>query len=54
MAMMDRLAGRIHPPLALRRAIRLAETGKPAEAFRLMATAARAGIPEAQYRVARC
>ncbi|MBZ9993114.1 tetratricopeptide repeat protein [Mesorhizobium sp. BH1-1-4] len=54
MAMMDRLAGRIHPPLALRRAIRLAEAGKPAEAFRLMATAARAGIPEAQYRVARC
>lgn len=54
MVMMDRLAGRIHPALALRRAIQLAEKGKPAEAFPLMATAARAGIPEAEYRVARC
>lgn len=54
MAMMDRLAGRIHPALALRRAIQLAEKGKLSEAFPLMATAARAGIPEAEYRVARC
>ena len=53
MVMMDRLVGRIHPALALRRAIQLAEKGKPAEAFPLMATAARAGIPEAEYRVAR-
>ena len=54
MMMMDRLAGRIHPALALRRAIQLAEKGKLSEAFPLMARAARAGIPEAEYRVARC
>ncbi|MDG4879741.1 SEL1-like repeat protein [Mesorhizobium sp. WSM4884] len=54
MAILDRLTGRIHPALALRRAMRLAETGKPAEAFPLMATAARAGIPEAEYQIARC
>ena len=54
MVMMGRLAGRIHPALALRRAIQLAEKGKLSEAFPLMATAARAGIPEAEYRVARC
>ncbi|WP_224670782.1 tetratricopeptide repeat protein [Mesorhizobium sp. BH1-1-5] len=52
--MMDRLAGHIHPALALRRAIQLSEKGKVAEAFPLMATAARAGVPEAEYRVARC
>ena len=54
MVMMDRLAGRIHPALALRRAIQLAEKGKLSEAFPLMAKAARAGIPEAEHRVARC
>src|SRR5438445_4411199 len=54
MKMLDRLTGRIHPALALRRAIQLADSGKPAEAFPLLAIAARAGIPEAEYRVARC
>ncbi|QPC93105.1 tetratricopeptide repeat protein [Mesorhizobium sp. INR15] len=53
MVMMDRLAGHIHPALALRRGIQLAEKGKLAKAFPLMAIAARAGIPEAECRVAR-
>jgi hypothetical protein len=52
MAILDRLNG-LHPALALRRAVRLAESGKLAEAFPLVAIAARAGIPEAEYRVAR-
>ncbi|TGR74838.1 hypothetical protein EN866_37350, partial [Mesorhizobium sp. M2D.F.Ca.ET.223.01.1.1] len=52
MAILDRLTG-LHPALALRRAVRLAESGKLAEAFPLMAIAARAGFPEAEYRVAR-
>ncbi|MET3594447.1 hypothetical protein ABID26_003855 [Mesorhizobium shonense] len=53
MAILDRLSG-LHPALALRRAVRLNAGGKPAEAFHLMAIAARAGIPEVEYRVARC
>ncbi|TGQ69341.1 hypothetical protein EN829_029485 [Mesorhizobium sp. M00.F.Ca.ET.186.01.1.1] len=53
MAILDRLTG-LRPTLALRRAVQLAESGKAAEAFALMAIAARAGIPEAEYRVARC
>ena len=52
MTILDRLTG-FHPASALRRAIQLAEAGKAAEAFPLMAIAARAGIPEAEYRVAR-
>ncbi|TGS65846.1 hypothetical protein EN817_26355 [Mesorhizobium sp. M3A.F.Ca.ET.174.01.1.1] len=54
MAMLDRLTGYARPTLALRRAIQLSGDGKPAEAFPLMAIAARAGIAEAEYRVARC
>ncbi|UCI09547.1 SEL1-like repeat protein [Mesorhizobium sp. B1-1-8] len=53
MAILDRLTG-LRPALALRRAVQLAEAGKAAQAFHLMATAARADIPEAEYRVARC
>ncbi|MDX8482051.1 tetratricopeptide repeat protein [Mesorhizobium sp. VK24D] len=54
MAILDRLTGRIHPALALRRAIQLSDSGKSAEAFALMAIAARAGIAEAEYRIGRC
>ncbi len=53
MAILDRLTA-LRPTLALRRAVQLADSGKTAEAFPLMAIAARAGIPEAEYRVARC
>ena len=54
MAILDRLTALASPALALRRAIQLSDSGKPSEAFPLMAIAARAGITEAEYRVARC
>jgi TPR repeat protein len=54
MTILDRLTGLAYPSAALRRAIQLSESGKLAEAFPLMAIAARAGIAEAEYRVARC
>ncbi|ESZ59032.1 hypothetical protein X727_31810 [Mesorhizobium sp. L103C119B0] len=54
MTILDRLTVLASPAAALRRAIQLSDSGKPAEAFPLMATAARAGIVEAEYRVARC
>ena len=55
MSFVDRLIGRLaSPDAALRRAIRLSEQGKAAEAFPLLTLAARAGIPDAEYRVARC
>ena len=54
MTILDRLTVLASPAAALRRAIQLADSGKPAEAFPLMASAARAGIVDAEYRVARC
>ncbi|PBB39956.1 hypothetical protein CK222_30835 [Mesorhizobium sp. WSM3866] len=54
MTILDRLTGLASPSVALRRAIQLVENGKPTEAFPLFATAARAGIGQAEYRVARC
>jgi hypothetical protein len=54
MTILDRLTGFASPAAALRRATQLSDSGKPAEAFPLMAVAARAGIVDAEYRVARC
>ncbi|RWL92924.1 MAG: sel1 repeat family protein [Mesorhizobium sp.] len=54
MAILDRLTARVHPALALRRAVQLSVSGKAAEAFALMAIAARGGIVQAQYQVGRC
>ena len=54
MTILDRLTGLASPAAVLRRAIKLADSGKAAEAFPLMAKAARAGIVDAEYRVARC
>ncbi|UVK46583.1 SEL1-like repeat protein [Mesorhizobium sp. AR07] len=54
MTILDRLTGFANPAAALRRAIQLSDSGRSAEAFPLMAIAARAGIAEAEYRVARC
>ncbi|MBZ9800033.1 SEL1-like repeat protein [Mesorhizobium sp. ES1-4] len=54
MTILDRLTGFVSPAVALRRAIQLSDSGRLAEAFPLMATAARAGIADAEYRVARC
>ena len=53
MLVVDRLIGLASPAAALRRGVRLSEQGKVAEAFPLFARAARAGIAEAEYRVAR-
>ena len=52
--MVSRLIGFRSPSGALRRAIELSEQGKALEAFPLLARAAKAGLPEAEYRVARC
>ena len=53
MAVLDRLVGLISPAAALRRAIQLGEQGKFVEAFPLLTLAAKAGFPDAEYRIAR-
>ncbi len=54
MLVLDRLIGLASPDAALRRAVRLSEQGKVAEAFRLLTRSAKAGIADAEYRVACC
>jgi TPR repeat protein len=54
MVVVDRLIGLASPRAALRRSMRLREKGRVAEAFRLLSVAAKAGIADAEYRVARC
>src|SRR6201993_4915560 len=54
MLVIDRLIGLASPEAALRRAVRLSERGKAAEAFPLLTRSAKAGIAEAEYRVACC
>src|ERR1700756_4569708 len=54
MLVLDRLIGLASPEAALRRALRLTDQGKPAEAFPLLTRSAKAGIAEAEYRVACC
>ena len=53
MPVVDRLIGLASPTAALRRGLRLAEQGRAAEAFPLFTRSAKAGIAEAEYRVAR-
>lgn len=53
MGVLDRLVGLVSPAAALRRAIQLSEQGKYAESFPLLSLAAKAGIFDAEYRVAR-
>ncbi len=48
------LIGLGSPAATLRRAVRLSEEGKAAEAFPLLARVAKMGNAEAEYRVARC
>ena len=50
----DRLLSLLSPAAALRRAIRMSELGKAADAFPLFAHAAKAGLAEAEHRVALC
>ena len=54
MRIVDRLIGRASPTAALRRAISLQELGRGPQAFELLTHAAKAGIVEAEYRIARC
>src|ERR1700722_9637967 len=53
MGVIDRILGFASPAAGLRRAIRLSERGRAAEAFPLLANAAKAALPEAEYRVGR-
>jgi len=50
----DRLIGLASPAAALSRAVRLIEQERFGEAFPLLTRAAKADIPDAEYRVARC
>src|SRR6266566_3498133 len=50
----DRLIALASPAAALARAVRLIEQKRFAAAFPLLTRAAMAGMPEAEYRVARC
>src|SRR5580704_744736 len=54
MLVLDRLIGLASPEAALRRAVRLSEQGKVSEAFPLLTRSAKAGIADAEYRVACC
>jgi TPR repeat protein len=54
MLVIDRLIGLASPEAALRRAVRLSHRGKAAEAFPLLTRSAKAGIADAEYRVACC
>src|SRR6202790_1862540 len=51
--LLDRLVDALSPSAALRHALRLADEAQPAQAFPLLARAARAGIAEGEYRVGR-
>ena len=52
MGVVDQLIGRVSPAAALRRAKDLRERGRAAEAFPLLARAAKAGLAEAEYGMA--
>jgi len=54
MLVLDRLIGLASPEAALRRAVRLSDEGKAAQAFPLLTRSAKAGIADAEYRVACC
>src|SRR5271165_2427181 len=53
MSLIDRIASTGSPVAALKRAIQLDEAGESRRAFVLFTRAARAGLPEAQFRVGR-
>src|ERR1700733_700912 len=50
----SKLIANFHPAGALKRGIQLQEQGDPRAAFALFSRAARANIPEAEFRVGRC
>src|ERR1700722_2246259 len=54
MGLLNKLIANFHPAGALKRGIHLEERGDPRAAFALFSLAARANIPEAEFRVGRC
>jgi uncharacterized protein len=54
MSFFDKVIGGISPGAALRRGVQLLEKGEAKDAFALFSRAARANIPEAEFRVGRC
>src|SRR5450631_653543 len=54
MALLDKLIGGFSPAASLRRGILLQEQSEVKAAFALFCRAARANIPEAEFRVGRC
>ena len=54
MGLLNKLIANFHPAGALMRGIQLQERGDPRGAFALFSLAARANIPEAEFRVGRC
>ena len=54
MRWLDSMLALVSPGASLRRATRLAERGRMAQAFRAYARAAAAGLAEAQFHVGRC
>src|ERR1700760_498130 len=53
MALLDALMAALSPAAALRRGVRYLEQGNQTGAFALLSRAARAGVPEAEFRVGR-
>jgi uncharacterized protein len=54
MALLDKLFSGFSPAAALKRGLQLQETGDAKGAFALLSKAAKAGVPEAEFRVGRC
>src|ERR1700749_4205978 len=54
MALIDKLTAGFSPASSLRRALKMQEDGDLKGAFPLLSKAARAGIPEAEFRIGRC
>src|SRR5580704_1937027 len=54
MGIMDQFFGRVSPAGSLQRAKDLRQVGRAVEAFPMVARAAKAGIPEAEYGMAQC
>ena len=54
MALIDKLTAGFSPAASLRRALKMQEEGDLKGAFPLLSKAARAGIPEAEFRIGRC
>src|SRR4051812_12180010 len=54
MALLDKLISGFSPAAALKRGLQLQEGGDAKDAFAMLSKAAKAGVPEAEFRVGRC